>query len=306
MDRFSEDDVRRLLSMKEAIAQLHVAFTDFAAGHAQNHPRRRLTLQTGSVLHSLAGACGNYFGTKVYSTHPEFGANFTLLLYDAKTARPLAQFEADWLGQIRTGAVSGLAADILAPRKDLIVGCIGTGFQARGQLEALATVRSLSAVRVWSRHQEKRDKFAREMTEILGLPVVAPATVGDTVSMADVLITATWAKDPVIDEAAVPEGCLVLAVGSNNPQRRELPAELVRRSFVIVDDKEACRIEAGDLLLAFNPEHWDAAVDLKNVVSDPSATLARQGKTAIFKSVGLGLEDVAVASYVYERANPAR
>src|SRR5689334_2737303 len=131
MRTFTENDVRRLLPMKDAISRVRQAFADYAHGSAKNQPRRRLMLDTGAVLHAMAGSWGEYFGTKIYSTHPKHGAWFTFLLFDAETAQPLAQFEANWLGQIRTGATSGVAADILTPDKPLRVGCIGTGFQAQ-------------------------------------------------------------------------------------------------------------------------------------------------------------------------------
>ena len=115
MIQFTEDDVVRLLPMTAAIESLRKAFTAYGNGEAQNQPRRRLILPTGAVLHSMAAAFGGYFGTKVYSTHPKHGAHFTFLLYDADTRGRLAQFEANHLGQIRTGAASGLAADLLAP-----------------------------------------------------------------------------------------------------------------------------------------------------------------------------------------------
>src|SRR3982751_2351509 len=132
MRQFTEDEVRRLLPMKTAIEVVREAFIEFGAGRAKHQPRRRLFLDNGVALHSMTGAVGKYFGTKIYTTHPKDGApSFTVILFDAETAKPLAQFEANWMGQIRTGAVSGVATDLLAPKKPVTVGCIGTGFQAR-------------------------------------------------------------------------------------------------------------------------------------------------------------------------------
>src|SRR5690606_16576192 len=169
-----------------------------------------------------------YFGTKVYSSHPKHGANFTFLLYDAATAAPLAQFEADYLGQIRTGAASGLAASLLAPDRPVKLALIGSGFQARSQLEAIRAVRPVTETRVWSRSEQKRERFAAE-TGSRAVNSSEEACAG-----ADVIVTATYAKDPVIPAEAVPEGALVLAMGSNIATRREIPAELVRRARVIV------------------------------------------------------------------------
>ena len=297
---YTEDDVRRMLPMKAAIDILRQAFTDFARGKASHQPRRRLHLETGAVLHTMTGAWGRYFGSKVYATHAKHGAWFTVLLFDAETAKPLAQFEANWLGQIRTGAISGLAVDALAPNRPLRVGCIGSGFQAQSQLEAIAAVRPIESVRVWSRREEKRQSFAHSVSGLLDTTVTAAKSAADTARNADILVTATWAKDPVIDDADVQDGTLVLAMGSNNPERRELPAELVRRSTVVVEDKEACRIEAGDLILAFEDADWNRVVQLKDLITNPQPGAA--GQLTVFKSVGIGLSDVAVAGWMYEQS----
>src|SRR5258708_5979348 len=153
MLHFTEEDVRRLLPMDEAIRCMREVFTALAKGEAQNQPRRRLILPTGSMLHSMAGSFGRYFGTKVYSTNPKYGAWFTFLLYDAETAKPLAQFEANYLGQIRTGAASGLATNLLTSPHAGKVAIIGTGFQAQTQLAAVRAVRQVRSVKVWSRSE---------------------------------------------------------------------------------------------------------------------------------------------------------
>jgi alanine dehydrogenase len=263
--------------------------------------RRRLILPGGAVLHSMAGAYRSYFGAKIYSTHAKHGAHFTFLFYDAATAAPLAQFEANYLGQIRTGAASGLAADVLAPRSGIAVGIIGAGFQARTQLEALATVRRIVEARVWSRNGASRSAFAEEMSRQLGVAVTPASSANDACSAADVVVTATYAKDPVIDFGAVRRDALVIAVGSNNPQRRELPSDLVQNASIVVDDLDACRIEAGDLLLGLPDAAWASVIELKDVVAG-NTKAGQSDRLTVFKSVGLGLEDVAAAAAVYERA----
>src|ERR1700694_1576598 len=131
----TEAEVRELLPMPEAIRLMRMAFHAFAEGEAQNQPRRRLILPTGSVLHSLAGAFGKYFGTKFYSTNPKHGAHFLFALYDAATAEPLALMEANHLGQIRTGAASGYATDLMAATDASVMAVIGSGFQAETQVD---------------------------------------------------------------------------------------------------------------------------------------------------------------------------
>jgi alanine dehydrogenase len=282
--------------MTAAIESLRKAFTAYGNGEAQNQPRRRLILPTSAVLHSMAAAFGGYFGTKIYSTHPKHGAYFTFLLYDAATARPLAQFEANHLGQIRTGAATGLAADLLAPEKPLNVTVIGSGFQARTQLEAVKAVRTVSRVRVWSRSQTRREEFAAAT----GADVETSAE--QACEGADVIITATNSKDPVVPADAISQNALILAMGSNIANRREIPAEVVERARIVVDDVEQCRIEAGDLLLA-NVE-WNVVEPLSEIVK-ANTKAGGDRRLTLFKSVGIALEDVAVAAHVYE-ATPAQ
>jgi alanine dehydrogenase len=294
---FTEDDVRRLLPMPAAIEQMRRAFRDFAAGRAQNQSRRRLVLPAGSVLHSMAGAFDRYFGTKVYSTNPRHGAHFLFLLYSAEDAAPLALFEANYLGQIRTGAATGYATDLLARGGTATLGVIGSGFQARAQVEAVLSVRPVHEVRIWSRTQERRERFAEECAREFGVPVQAPPSAEETVRGADIIVTATNSRDPVIEAGWVKPGAHVNAVGSNQPKRREVPPELVHRADIIVDSIDQARMEAGDLIMAFEGGGWDRVRELKDVTGRASTD-----SVTLFKSVGLGLEDVAAAAYVFESA----
>jgi alanine dehydrogenase len=300
----TETEVRGLLPMKEAVRLMRESFEGLRSGESLSQPRRRLHLPSGSVLHAMAGAHGKYFGTKIYATNAKSGnANFLFWLLDAETAKPLALFEANWLGQIRTGAASGYATDVLARKDATTHGVIGTGFQARSQVEAVAAVRELREVRVWSRREENRKRFARECSEAFGLNVVAVEAAREAVEGMDIVSTATWAKDPVLEAAWVSPGTHVNAMGSNNPGRRELPADLLDRARLIVADSvEQAKIESGDLLLAWggpDADAWQRVADLQNVTErpgdDPQAI-------TIFKSNGLGVEDVAAAAYVYEEA----
>ena len=287
----TEDQVRANLSMRECIRLMRETFDQLRSGAAQNQVRRRMFLPTGTVLHSMAGAFGKYLGSKVYTTNPKHGAYFYFFLFDAETARPLACMEANYLGQIRTGAASGYATDVLAKKDASVLGIIGSGFQARTQLDAIREVRTLKDVRVWSRSAEKCRAFADET----GARVAGSAE--EAVRGADIVVTATWAKDPVIESAWISPGTHVNAMGSNQAQRRELPSDLIARAGLIaVDSIEAGKVESGDLLLA--PVDWNdpRIVDLKQVTRRPDGN-----PLTIFKSNGLGVEDVAAAAYVYER-----
>ncbi len=296
-----EEDVRRLLPMDACIGLMRSAFEALAQGSAVNQPRRRMHVPSGAVLQSMAGAVGPYFGTKFYSVHPEYGAHFFFMLFDAATAEPLAMMEANHLGQIRTGAASGYATDLLARPDSTSLGVIGSGFQARTQIEAIVNVRPIRKVFVYSRNEARREAFAGECSHAFGLPVVPMDSPGEAVRHADIVVTATFAKNPVLDASCIRPGTHINAMGSNNPQRRELPSELLERAaLIVVDSIEQSRIEAGDLLLAWTDEDWRTPrlVELQDV------TRARRepDDITIFKSNGLGVEDVAAAAFVYEKA----
>jgi alanine dehydrogenase len=286
----TEDQVKANLPMRDCVRMMRETFEALRSGAAQNQVRRRMFLPTGTVLHSMAGAFGKYLGTKVYAANPKHGAYFYFLLFDAETAKPLACFEANHLGQIRTGAASGYATDVLARPDASVLAIIGSGFQARTQLDAMRAVRTLKEVRVWSRSEAKRRTFAEETG------ARATATAEQAVRGADIVVTATWSKDPVIEAAWIAPGTHINAMGSNQAQRRELPSDLIAMADLIaVDSIEAGKVESGDLLLA--PVDWNdpRIIDLAKVERRPDGN-----PVTIFKSNGLGVEDVAAAAFVYE------
>ena len=301
----TETDVRELLPMAAAVDLMEAAFRRLANKQSTNQPRRRLILPAGSVLHQMAAADGAYFGIKVYSTNARHGAHFHLLLYEAETGKPLALMEANHLGQIRTGAASGYATRLLAAPGASTLGVIGSGFQARTQVEAMAAVRKLTKVRVWSRSEEKRSRFAEECRRDLGLHVEAAATAEGAVRDASIVVTATNAKDPVLESEWVSGGAHVNAMGSNQARRREISEDLIRRAaLVVVDSIEQSRLESGDLLMAFSEDDWRSPK-----LWELRAARTREGlpedAVTIFKSNGLALEDVAAGAYVYEQARAA-
>ena len=137
--------------MQDAVRLMREVFGALRSGAAISQPRRRLILPTGSVLHSMAGAWGKYFGTKVYATNPKHHPYFFVMLYNAETAEPVAYLEANHLGQIRTGAASGYATGLLSAPRAATLAMIGSGFQAHTQLEAIRAVRELRDLLVWIR-----------------------------------------------------------------------------------------------------------------------------------------------------------
>jgi ornithine cyclodeaminase/alanine dehydrogenase-like protein (mu-crystallin family) len=302
----SEQDVLATLPMKRAIELVEEAFRMLADRTAINQPRRRVIMPSGSVLHYMAAGLPVYFGIKAYSTNPKSGAHFEVLLYRTGDGLPLATIEANHLGQIRTGAASGVATKYLAREDARVAGVIGSGFQAETQLEAVANVRRLDEVRVWSRRQERREEFARRMAGKLGLNIRPVATAHECVQAADIVITATGSREPVLESAWIAPGSHINAAGSNWADRRELPADLVlgRAGLIAVDSIEVAKLESGDILIPVR-ESGKAefpAVELSDIVAGNHPGRASADQITIFKSNGLAAEDIAVAGYVYEEA----
>jgi ornithine cyclodeaminase/alanine dehydrogenase-like protein (mu-crystallin family) len=302
----SEQEVLALLPMSKAIELVEGAFRHLADGTAINHPRRRVILPTGSVLHYMAGALPEYFGLKAYSVNAKTGAHFEVLIYRSADGLPLATLEANHLGQIRTGAASGVATKYLARQDARIAAIIGSGFQARTQLEAIANVGRLDEVRVWSRKPEKRIEFARQCSAKLDLNVRAVETARECVEGADIIATATSSKEPVLSSEWISPGAHINASGANWAERRELPSDLIldKSTLVAVDSVEVAKIESGDILIPLRerPEINFPAVELSQIVAGRRSGRASTDQITIFKSNGLAVEDIAVAGYIYEEA----
>jgi alanine dehydrogenase len=302
-----EADVRRVLTMADTIGVLESAFGQLATGAATNRPRLRIVLPEGKgVLHLLAAAAPmqGAVGYKAYTAFRS-GVRFVVMLYSSEDGRLLAQIEADWLGQMRTGAASGVATAHLARAEANLVGLIGTGGQARTQLMAACAVRSVKAARVYGRDTARREEFCREMRTLLGIEARPVETAEAAVRDAEILITSTTAREPVVRGEWLPMGTHVNAMGSNWADRRELDGTAVRRASVVAtDDVAQARIEAGDLLLAAAEGSFDLArvVPLAEIVAGRHPGRKQPDEITLFKSLGIGLEDITVAAHVYRLA----
>lgn len=303
--QITEKDVLSILTMPKAIELLETAFCQLADGTSINHPRQRVVLPTGSILHYMAAGTPEFFGIKVYSTNPKSGAHFEVLLFRSSDGIPLANIEANHLGQIRTGAASGVATRHLAREDASVAAVIGSGFQAETQLAAIASVRKLSDVRVWSRKAERREAFAKRCSERFGISVRAVASAPECVASADIVVTVTSAIEPVLRSEWIAAGTHINAAGSNWAHRRELDSDLIlrRNALVAVDSIDVGRIESGDLMIPMQETGRPdlPAVELADIVAGRRPGRQSRDQITIFKSNGLAVEDIAVAGYVYGR-----
>jgi len=312
-----EGDVRAVLTMPDTINVLEAAFRRQGEGLTRNQPRRRVILpEARGVLHLLSGyvpgiagdpaADGpGLVGFKAY-TASQSGARFAVLLYSGADGRLLSIIEADWLGQMRTGAASGLATRYLARDQAEILGLIGTGGQARTQAMAICTVRPVRSVLVHGRDAERRRQFGLTLAQDLGVEVVPVASAEAAVRPADIVVTATTARDPVLAGDWLRPGAHVNAMGSNWHNRREVDDVTLRRSEVVaVDALDQAQIEAGDLLIPASSGSFDFArvVELGAIVAGNLPGRISEYSITLFKSLGIALEDVATAGLVYALAS---
>jgi ornithine cyclodeaminase/alanine dehydrogenase-like protein (mu-crystallin family) len=309
MIHISEEQVREALPMTKAIDLVEESFRRLDDGRAVNHPRRRVMLENGAWLHYMAAGDNEdgYLATKVYATRPRVGARFAVLLFDAETTELLASIDANALGQIRTGAASGVATRHMAHENARRLGMIGCGFQAETQLEAVSTVRDLETVRVYSRSPEKREGFAKRMSECLGLTVQPVDCVEAAVSRSDIVTTITTARKPLFDADIVPQGCHINAAGSNHAKRAEIGADTVARAAVIAADSiEQARMEAGELIQACESGvlAWEKVVDFSAIASGKIAGRESTDDITLFESQGLAIQDLMVAAHVYKTIAP--
>jgi alanine dehydrogenase len=302
----SEDEVRAVLTMPIALQAVEEISRKQATGEAVVHPRRRFELPGGGFFHYMAAAdfSTGFVAMKQY-TYVRGKLRFLVPLYEMATGDLVAMIEADYMGQLRTGAASGVATKYLARKDSRVAAIIGTGGQARTQLEAVAAVRKLESARAYGRDAAKREKFCAEMSERLGIPVRPCASSAEAVRGADIISTATTASQPVVNGTDLSPGAHINAIGANHAHKRELDDEAVASADVIVvDSVEQSRQEAGDLIIAFHGDEicWTGVKKLSEIVAGKASGRTSDTEVTLFKSNGIASWDLAAAIRVYAMA----
>ncbi|MFY9609519.1 MAG: ornithine cyclodeaminase family protein [Blastocatellia bacterium] len=300
-----EQHVTELLDMKTAIEAVEEVLRDQAEGLATNRPRHRVAMPA-SQLHVLAAGDKRLgvTGLKVY-TGSRKGARFLVLLYDAESGDMLAMIEADRLGQMRTGAASGVATKYMSRESADTLGVYGTGWQAESQMMAVCAVRQIKSAKVYGRNGERREVFARRMTALLRTEVTAAGRPEETARDCSIIVTATSAREPVLKGEWIEPGAHLNVVGSNFLSKAEIDVLAVRRASVIaVDSIEQSKIEAGDLMPAIERGviTWESVTELGRIVAGRDRGRASEDDITLFKSNGIALEDISTALRVYNLA----
>lgn len=296
----TEAQVNSWLNMPATIQTVRAALIDQAADRAVNVPRQRLRLGS-SMMHILAASweARGVFGHKSYASSPK-GVEFYVILYYAD-GRPGVVIEANRLGQLRTGAATGVASKALARPDSKVLGVIGSGYQMRTQVEAVVHELPIERVQVWSPTEANREAFARELGQQLAVEMVAVDSVEAATDGADVINVLTTSPEPLLYGRHLQPGVHVNAAGSNRVQQQEIAADVFTdASLVVTDDLEQAHSESGDLVAAVSAGtvDWSDVKRLADVVAYPPQREA--DAVTVFKSHGIGLWDVAAALKLLE------
>ena len=302
----NEAEVRAVLTMPQALEAVEEISRKQSTGEVVVHPRRRFELPGGGFFHYMAAAdySAGFVAMKQY-TYVRGKLQFLVPLYEMATGGLLAQIEADYMGQMRTGAASGVATKYLARKDSRIAAIIGTGGQAKTQLEAVAMVRKLESARAYGRDAAKCAKFCAEMSGRIGIPVQPCSSAAEAARGADIISAATTASQPVVHGADLSPGVHINAIGANHAHKRELDDEAVASADVIVvDSVEQSRQEAGDLIIAFHGDEicWTGVKKLSEIVAGKASGRTSDSEVTLFKSNGIASWDLAVAMRVYALA----
>jgi ornithine cyclodeaminase/alanine dehydrogenase-like protein (mu-crystallin family) len=298
----TEEEVRQALTMEMALHAVEDVLREMALDEAQNVPRARV--QSDHVtLHLMSAAAKKIgvMGYKVYSSTRQ-GGQFHFGLFDGKTGALLCLMQADYLGQMRTGAASGVATEFMARPDASEVGIFGSGKQARTQLLAVCKVRKVRRAQVYSPNADNRNRFASEMSELCQTEVVPVPRPELAAEDKDIVITATTSREPVLSGHWLAEGTHLNIIGSNYLTKAEVDSVTVRRcDSIVVDSKDQARLEAGDFVapLEDGSIHWADIHELGQVIVGRYTGRAHPEDVTMFKSLGIALEDVAVGAKVY-------
>lgn len=315
----SKEDIKKVFTMNDAIDAVKEAFMIFSQGKSVVPLRTQIPAPKHEGVFLFMPAYAEELdiaSVKIVNIFPKNAekdiptAPAQVLLIDGKTGVVRSILDGTLLTQMRTGAATGAAFDVLG-RKDAKIGAmIGTGGQARMQLEAMLTVRKLDEVRVYSRNAEKNERFVAMMQDELrqyGTKIIAAKSSDDAIENADLIIAVTSATAPVLDGTKVKKGATLSFVGSYQPHMQEMPPEILERaSKLYFDSEEAVLSEAGDILIPLDEGRIskdDFTGDLGEVLLGKLVARENDEEIIVFKTVGIGTQDLVTAKHIYAKAS---
>jgi len=302
----SEDQVKEVLNVKTTVELLEEAMKSLSTGKGFNSPRKRLpTSYNGGNLHFMAAS----WPEKGIAGHKSYvvtkgKATFVVILYSTEGEGLLAVIEANLLGQIRTGAASGLASKYLAKKNSKQLAVIGSGFQAETQLEAINSQFKLDQVRVYSRTKEKREAFADKMSKKLSINIQSSESSEEATDNCDILSLITNSSAPVLSNEQINEGIHVNAAGGNSWLRSELSSNSISKfDFIACDDLVQAKTECRELMEATEKgiTSWNKVHELSSVIDEQIIGRKNNKNITLYESLGIAIQDIAAAKYVYDQ-----
>lgn len=300
----SHDDVRTVANTADAIAAMESAFLEEGEGHTLLPPRINMKagrgwLRIGPVSLERSG----WMGFKAMNLAPGRGVRYQVHLYRIETGELLAILDAQHLTTLRTGATSAVATRRLAPGRALRMALLGSGVEARAQLEAMRVAGFVSSVRIYSPTAANRQRLAAEFRDRCGLDAADVASAEEALDGAELIVAAVKSNDPVLFGRWLRPGVSVVSVGTARRDQREIDEEVFRRSArIVVDTREGVFGEAGDAVAAKEAVAGKSVHELAELVAGRAPGRAAPDEITLFKSVGTGLQDIALAAVIYERA----
>lgn len=302
------------LTMKEALEAIEMAFKAKGEGKAQMPPKQYLFFSKyNGDLRTMPAYLENndVAGVKIVTVHPSNPKEHnlptvmaTIFLIDPITGFLKAIIDGTYLTALRTGAAGGIAAKYLSRKNSKTVGIIGAGTQARTQLMALKEVRSISFVKVYDLSKDASEKYAKEMSESLNLKVEVAQSAKEAADSSDIIVTVTPSTRPIVMSDWISPGAHINAIGADAPGKEELDPEILRKAKIIVDDWDQA-IHGGEVNVPISKDlikKEDIYADIGDIVTGRKRGRESEREITVFVSTGLAIQDVAVASLVFDKA----
>lgn len=300
----SHEDVRSLVTMADAVAAMEGAFSEEGAGAVLLPPRINMKAGRGWLrLGPVALEKSGWMGFKAMNLVPGAGVRYQVHLYRIDSGELLAMMDAQHLTTLRTGATSAVATRRLANPGPAIVALLGSGVEARAQLEAMQSEGRVGSARVFSPTAVNRERLAEDFRRRYDMPIKAVTTAEQAVEGAEIVLAAVKSAEPVFFGRWLRPGMHVNSVGTARRDQREIDQETFARSArIVVDTREGVFGEAGDAFAAKDDIRGKEVHELSALVAGMAPGRQSRDEITLFKSVGTGIQDIALAAVIYERA----
>jgi len=305
----SDEQVKKMLSMSEAIELMKNAFVQITNNTVTIPQRLNLDMpevNADSLIMPVYSADEKKYGVKIVSLNQDNPAinlpfiHALMVLFDAENGKPLAILDAENLTAIRTGAASGLAAQLLSNTNSSVAAIFGAGIQAKYQLRAICEVRNINKVLLFDNDQPKAQSFKDEMENELDVRIEICSD-QNALKDAQLICTATTSSVPVFENKYISDDTHINAIGSYQPHKREIPSATIARSKIFVDSREVCLKEAGDLIIPKNEGIKFGVTEIGEVLQNKYSEKFSEEEITFFKSVGNAAQDLNCAIHIFKK-----